>query len=145
MPHLTQPISPGGPIVSLHLGASLQRQTAIKAAGQPIPPIVKVNALIDTGASGTVIEEKVLHQLGLTPTGAINIFTPSTKGTPVTCMTYDVFLGLYHPTFSLLNGNFPVVASDFSGQSIQALIGRDLLKQCVLIYNGDNNTFTLGF
>lgn len=145
MPHITLPLSPDGCTITLYLGVSAQRQAALKAANRAIPSIVRIVALIDTGASGTAIEEKILQQLGLTPTGTVNILTPSTAGNPVVCMSYDVMLGIYHPTFSLLNGNFPVIAANFTGQNIQALVGRDILKDCVLIYNGTNSTFTLGF
>ena len=37
----------------------------------------------------------------------------------------------------------PVIASDRSAQSIQALIGRDVLAESILIYNGIDRTFTL--
>ena len=43
---------------------------------------------------------------------------------------------------------FPTIAvtnSDLSIQGLQALIGRDILDRCILIYNGTQEFFTLAY
>jgi hypothetical protein len=38
-----------------------------------------------------------------------------------------------------------VIAAELSTQGIHALIGRDVLQDCILIYNGASGDFTLAF
>ncbi len=101
--------------------------------------------ILDTGATATVVDEKVLQRLGLTPTGIMQILTPSTKGVPHSCATYDVMLGIYHAQHPMIENTFPVIGSDFSGQSIQGLVGCDFLSRCLMVYDGVAKTFTLAF
>lgn len=145
MPHLTLPLTAIGCGLDVQVGISEPRRLALQAAGRPIPPHARVEMIIDTGASCTVIEESVLQSLGLTPTGTTQILTPSTQGTPMSCPIYDVLLGVHHAKYSLMLGTVPVVASDFRGQGIQGLIGRDVLQECLFVYDGAAGTFTLAF
>ena len=39
----------------------------------------------------------------------------------------------------------PVIASVLSVQGIEALVGRDILDRCLLIYNGSEGRFTFAF
>ena len=148
MPILTQPIHPDGAIVSLGVVVSGPRMAALKAAGVAIPDPVLGRALLDTGASATVIDLTVVAKLRLVPTGAVPVHTPSTGGTPAVCEQYDVGLALIlgsgqiHMVPALV---VPVIAVDLSSQGIQALIGRDVLREAVFVYNGDAGTFTLAF
>ena len=148
MPILTLPVRPDGAIVSIGIVLSGPRMAAMKVAGVAIPPPAMCSALLDTGASTTVIDLTVVVKLGLTPTGTVSVHTPSTGGTPAVCAQYDVGLALIlgsgqiHVLPSLV---IPVIAVDLSSQGIQALIGRDVLREGVFIYNGDAGTFTLAF
>ena len=46
---------------------------------------------------------------------------------------------------TLLSQTLPVIASElFAAQGFHALIGRDILSQCVFMYNG-NGFFTLAY
>jgi len=101
--------------------------------------------MIDTGASGTAIDENAIKPLGLTPTGSTQIHTPSTRGTAATCPTYDVAVGIYHSVSPLLIATVPVIASDFTGMGFDALVGRDVLQRCLFLYDGVAGTFTIGF
>jgi predicted aspartyl protease len=145
MPHLTNPFSAGCPIIELYVTVSAYRQTALIAANQPVPPWQTARAVIDTGASGTCIDPGILKPLNLTPTGTIAIQTPSTSGSTHQCLQYDVMLGIYHSTSSKILGTVPVIATDLASQGIQALIGRDVLSSCLLIYDGIAETFSLAF
>jgi len=103
---------------------------------------------VDTGASFTSIEPSVLQLLELSPTGTIDIVTPSTGQNVHTTETYDVNFVIYagpgDPPLSM--PNLRVAACElFSRQGIHALIGRDVLKQCILVYNGDFDVFSLAF
>jgi len=45
----------------------------------------------------------------------------------------------------LIFQTIPVIASELAIQGIDALIGRDILDQCLFAYNGSAKTFTLAF
>lgn len=149
MPHFTLNIEPNGPIVNAGVSVSEGRRAALIAAGQPVPVMRTIRALVDTGASFTSIEPSVLQALNLTPTGTIEIVTPSTGNQTHTTETYDIDLtiGGANPTdIPLLITNLRISASElYLHQGIHALIGRDVLKRCFLVYNGSVNLFSLCF
>jgi len=56
-----------------------------------------------------------------------------------------VALGIHHPKDSMMLLTVPVIATELTSQGISALIGRDVLASCLLIYDGISGTFTLAF
>jgi hypothetical protein len=145
MPHLTVAFSATGPVIDLYVGVSAQRREAIIKAGQVVPPFEIARALIDTGASGTCVDPAILGPLGLTPTGSISIHTPTTAGMPISCDQFDVALGIDHPKNPMVLLTVPVISTALAAQGIQALIGRDVLQNCLLIYDGAAGNLTLAF
>ncbi|MFL5244532.1 MAG: retropepsin-like aspartic protease [Gemmataceae bacterium] len=147
MPFINGLITADGPIIEIFIGPSTPRAAALKAAGQQAPNPVPARALIDTGASGTVIDKRVIQKLGLAPTGSVAMHTPSTGSAPQICYQYDVAIWFIQPQmqprFHLMSMTIPVIESDFSAHSIQALVGRDLLSRCMLFYNGSTSTFAV--
>lgn len=89
----------------------------------------------------------VFQTLGLQPTGSTPMLTPSTGQTPVDADTYDVGILIPNaPHQGLIIHNMPVAASElFQAQGFHALIGRDVLQRCVLIYNGAAGIFTIAY
>lgn len=145
MPQLTLQIAAGGPLVDIAVAVSDERREALVKAGQPVPNPVLIRALIDTGASCTCIDPSVLQHLGLTPTGSTPIHTPSTGTGTHNADQYDVNIVLRHPELSLTLGTIPVIEAHLVMQGIQALLGRDVLASCLLVYNGELGFFTLSF
>lgn len=99
-------------------------------------------AMVDTGASGTVIAPSVLAQLGVQPVGATSMSTPSTTA-PVQARLFNVDLTFL--TNSVMVPGVVAIEAPLGGQHIQCLIGRDILQHGVLIYIGYVNQFTLSF
>jgi aspartyl protease len=145
MPHLTLPLSPEGCVVGLYVGVSAPRAEALAKASLPVPQAVQMRALIDTGATGTVIHAPLVKPLGLTPTGTVPVHTPSTAGKALPCLQYDVLLAIFHPKGSLVLGTMPVIAADLTGTGTEGLIGRDVLGGCLFIYDGVASQFSLAF
>ncbi len=97
--------------------------------------------MIDTGASCSMIDEGVAKALGLVNHGKDRVLTPSGERE---CFTYDINMVFIRNgrTFN----NIRVVESDFKEkQGIDGLIGRDVLKDSLLVYQGMANQFTLAF
>lgn len=149
MPHFTLTIDAAGPVVNAGVSVSEGRKGALLAQNLLVPGMRIIRALVDTGASFTSIEPGVLAALNLTPTGTIDIVTPSTGSGVHTADTYDIdFLigGAAASDTPLSIPNLRVAASElFLKQGIHALIGRDVLQRCILVYNGSVNTFSLCF
>jgi hypothetical protein len=127
---------------------SQSRRQALIAAGQPIPDPQYITALLDTGASISAIDPIALTALGLSPTGEIEIHTPSTNGTPATADTYDVSIGILagrEGDAPFISDTVQVTSSGLSGLGIQALIGTDILRKCIFCYNGADQCFTLAY
>jgi hypothetical protein len=78
-------------------------------------------------------------RLGLTPVGVVPISTPSSIDVP--CLLFQMrFLLPSRVTFVSTVAEVPL-----QGQSIECLIGRDILSRGLLVYNGTANTFILSF
>jgi hypothetical protein len=148
MPSIDLAITPGGPHVTVAIALSAPHRDALIAAGKTPPNPVLGTFLIDTGASGTVIDPQFMAPLGLTPKGAVMVQTPSTNGLPVACPTYDVMLIILsgNPAVSpFLVDALPVMEASLRSQGIDGLIGRDVLAKCVLIYNGISGNYVLSY
>lgn len=148
MPHFTLQIEPGGPFLYAFVRVSQPKAAALTSAGQAVPSPVPIRGLVDTGASSTCIDPSVLSSLNLSPIGTVSVNTPTTGATPHDADQYDVGLVIPATTgaLPLVIPAMPVVCSELLvGQGFHALIGRDILGQCVLVYNGATKVFTLAF
>lgn len=83
---------------------------------------IPVKAQWDTGATGTCISKEVVTQLGLQPTGMINVQTPSGIGT---MNKYMVNLILNNEVKIM---NLVVMDSEIGNQGIDVLIGMDIIS-----------------
>ena len=149
LPFFSLQITAAGPVLIAYVGVSHARSAAIRAAGQQVPQAQQISALVDTGASGTCIEPSVLRALGVSPTGMVPINTPSTGNTPHTAYQYDVSIlvpGASNAHPPLIVENLPVIEAQLiHAQGFHALIGRDVLSQCLLNYDGQAGFFTLAY
>lgn len=136
-------MNPDGPIVQLVVGVSMPRMVALQAAQLPTPQPRQIFGLIDTGASCTAIDSPIIRSLGINPTGTTQILTPSTGGVPHQCDQYDVGIAIVMQQLHFMRVTLAVIESDLSNQPIDALIGRDLLSQCMMIYNGPDGYISL--
>ena len=145
MPSFTlnlQDLATMGPIVEVIFAPTQAAVQAIQNAKQPIPPPIKAVAMVDTGATSTVITPQIAQHLGLQPVGQISMVTPTTNN-PIVSNQYAV--DLHFPINGVQVRNIIVTEAGLIGQHIQCLIGRDVLRHGVLVYIGYNNQFTLSF
>jgi len=147
MPHFTLPILPNGPLLDAFVGVSDARRTTLLSLNQTVPNPFQIRALVDTGASGTCVDPIVMVSLGLTPKGQVQMCTPSTGSTPHVADQYDV--SIFIPCASsppFVRKTVGVACVELlASQGFHALIGRDVLRSCLLTYNGATASFTLAY
>ena len=130
-----------GPTISVIVRPSTAFLSAQKEQGREIEEVPSFRALmlVDTGASGSAVDQEAIAMLGLQPTGAIAIATPSHDHHDV--LTYDIDLIIEQNQFHI--PDVPVFATGLKNQGIHGLIGRDVLRHMLLVYNGYSGDFTL--
>lgn len=108
-------------------------------SGAALPSPISAVAMIDTGATSSVMRQGLAAQLGLNPIGVTYINTPSS--TTIAC--YEYLVRLAFPNNVLVETT--VLEAPLQGQHIQCLIGRDVLAHAVLVSIGYGNLFSLRF
>jgi hypothetical protein len=110
---------------------------------QIVPPPARGRALIDTGATLSAVDEAVMIGLGVPVVGQIR---SGTVGGQHTMNQYPARF-----TFNNIGGislsfeSTRATGVRLAGQGFVALVGRDVLANMVLIYNGPMGTVTLTF
>lgn len=125
-----------GPRLPAKLWISSALELVLETAKRPLPDQIDCKALIDTGAESTFIRKGLADQLGLNPVGVIKARTANSYEM---CPIYSVQLILPNGSTADLKQAIEMPLHD----SVDILIGRDILKDTVLIYQGPRNQFTL--
>jgi hypothetical protein len=108
-----------------------------------VPTSMRARIQVDTGASHTVIDTAIIQALGLTPTSVQSVQTASTAGVPQQVPQYDVSLAMPMRPSPRVFAAVPVFAMNLRPQSIEGLLGRDILADCLLTYSGPDQFFLL--
>ena len=140
MPRLKQAsprLKRDGAIIEVQVEPVLAAQEVMQADGDEIIS-VPVRALIDTGASGTLIQTSAIRRLGLEQIGTVLLTTPSTTK-PLVRYQYRVRIVLSKTMAFETN----VIEGALVGQDIECLIGRDILHEVVFTYDGPNSRFSI--
>lgn len=147
MPHFTLPTVLDGPIVDAVIDVSANRANALRTSGVEAPQKQTVRLLVDTGASGSSLDPSILRALRIQPTGIIQVHTSTTGGRAAMCNQYDVSLRIPSAAgapFAI--ENLAVSEHDFlTAHNIHGLLGRDVLRYCIFMYNGQTKQFTLAY
>ena len=103
-----------------------------------VPPSVKATAMIDTGASDTTIGPSIIERLELTPEKHLK--KSNTASGVKETKVYRICVGFkdFTAKFGVYSLGQPINEED-----IQVLIGRDILQNGGLIYEGKNNFYRL--
>jgi len=149
VPTLKWPFTNGQPLIPARLRCSRYREETLKAAGLPVPEWVNTLLLVDTGASSTCVDPSFLQAIGVPPSGTVDMRTPSTGDGVHSCYQYDIQLAIssadsaFPPLYISL---LPVMGTSLLNQGIGGLLGRDVLRDCLLVSNPANfGYFTLSY
>ena len=128
-----------GPNIEVILAPLEAQLKSIADHGGTTPQPVSGHALIDTGASTTCVDAETAQRAGmaLVTTGRIMSATHTNELVPV-------FAGrLTVAQASITVNSTRAFGLNLKDQGLVALIGRDLLANCVLVYNGLDGSFSL--
>jgi hypothetical protein len=146
MRHLKTQLEAGGAFVTVTVAISIQRWHALNKENLPIPEDVTAKALLDTGASVTMVDKHIIDRFGLSPKAQVSLHTPSTEGQPKSVSQFDLSLAVHGQNGEFnLSKTLSVLATSFEGLGFDVLIGRDILSQMLMIYDGVAEDFTLAF
>lgn len=140
MPHLqhkSQNLHLAGPIIEVIIVPPQPVIEDLKAKGLALPG-QKAIALIDTGATCTCIDKTIAQALKLVSHDIKRVQTAG--GEDMQCL-YDagVILPLAQKNIFVVQ----VLEAKLEKQPYKVLLGRDVLRNCTLVYNGWDNSYTL--
>jgi predicted aspartyl protease len=94
-------------------------------------PALQVSALIDTGATESCIDEQLAQRLQLP------LIDQERRSGIGGTITLNIYLGyIVIPAIARVYGRFTGVHLQAGGQTHQALIGRTLLRDTLMVYDG---------
>ena len=128
-----------GPRLQLTLAPLEEHAKALADRGKTVPQPVSGQALIGTGASSTCIDREAAERAGLAivDSGPMTSATHEREIVPIYSGKLDI-AGL--PTNIVTHRAYGV---NLNTQGLIALIGRDALQSCILIYNGPDGSYSL--
>ena len=147
MPHVavaSNELLQEGPLIDVSIGISKELERQLQERDELVPALINCKALIDTGAQSTVVKPHVVKALNLYPVGSINILTATQDNAE--CNQYSI--SLYIPTVErihVVKPNVTVVQAPLLRQSIDCLLGRDVLQTGQFIYSGITRSFTVSW
>jgi hypothetical protein len=132
-----------GPLIEIIVSPSRSFIEALRASDPAaiVASPLRATAMIDTGASGTVVNPRVVSTLGVRPIGTVPIHTPSTTE-PLDCEQFNIDISFPN---AVSFANAIVICAPLGMQNIDCLNGRDILENAVLTYIGYINQFTISF
>lgn len=138
MPMIRRGIDEFGPIVDLTVWVGEFQAAAIVKTGQKVLPPISIQALIDTGADCSAIDDTWARTLGLNSNGTKAIQSSAQGTTAIEAPIYEVkfsFGSLKAATRPEWH-EIQAVGVSLIARGCLALIGRDLLSTSLLIYDG---------
>lgn len=132
-----------GPLVNVEISIPTVLAQLYDQIKQPIPAPITGWAMLDTGAYRTSVDNTTIQSLKVSAVGRESTLTPSG---PKDQNTYPAHFKFPGTTIDLDFNE--ALGSDlqgqmFNGKPIIALVGRDILSECLFIYNGSSGMYTL--
>lgn len=156
MPILSVPHTTGtGLRVQVQITLGRPEILRLRRAARPIPQPVQVVALLDTGAERTCVDPSVVTRLNLPYSGVGLSNAPGVGagmavfGGAVGSASYEAGLVILNPILkppsNLVVPELIVDELPVRSMGIEAVIGRDVLARCVLVYDGPAGSATLAY
>jgi len=127
-----------GALIDLRIGNATLIANQMKSEGKQVPEPQAIVAMIDTGASISAIDSSVAASLGLQQTGSVQVGgVGGMSQQPV----FAASLEFAEPKIAY--DPLSLSGSSLGAPDFQMLIGRNILCQMILTYDGAQGRFTL--
>ena len=130
-----------GPRLPVEISLSGALASQYTKGHHKIPQPASGFALFDSGASSTCVDESILSQLGLMAQDTIDISTPSGRSKRSRYTAKVSFPGCPLPDIDPAI----VIGLELRNQGYIALLGRDLMRHMIMIYDGPGARVTFAF
>jgi len=137
--HKSPNLQLAGPIIQVIVIPPKPVIDALNAKGMEAPS-QRAIGLIDTGASCTCIDSTIAQSLNLIPRDTMKVQTAAGEDTQI---LYDAAIIL--PVLPGIAITVQVLEAKLEKQPYKVLVGRDVLKNCTLVYNGWENSYDLHY
>jgi hypothetical protein len=144
MPHATIDIVDNKCVVRAHVGIGPLWRGILTKVKQAVPQVEVLDAVIDTGAQRSVIDERIAKRVGLYPCGELPFCTPSSGNNQVMFPIYEMVFGLYEHRRNYWLAETFFLAAGPPMPGVGMLLGMDILSHCSLFVDGPSKRFTLG-
>jgi len=128
-----------GPVVQVSISLEQSLATQLVQQGKEVPQPVSGVALIDTGASGTCIDDEAAQQMQLPVIDVGFMWSASHAQTPSNIYPIQIEVTGFPIRFQSPR----TMGAALKEQGLLLLIGRDILRHCTLFYNGVTGQITL--
>lgn len=135
-----------GPLIPVSIGIPPALEEFCVQKGFEIPASIPGYALIDTGASASAIHEQIVLDLGVLPIDSIPTQTPHGAGRSFVYPAKVSFPALQIEDYRmdrLIGSELKWTTAD--GKEVIMLLGRDILKHFLMVYNGKFSDITLAW
>ena len=120
-----------GPVLHVAIGLTMEQKAQWRKEGKPVPDPVLGIALLDTGALSTAVDESVCKKLGLVCTGRSPMQHAGGVSDRARYAVATHFPGTELPSLQ----NAQAISADLNGRYL-LLVGRDLMRNMKIVYNG---------
>jgi hypothetical protein len=157
MPLFRVPLNiPDGAVVRVRVAIDRPTLIRLRGARQAVPQAVDVVALLDTGAECSCVDPSVaaraalpIYGFGFASAPGTSIKPPSGFGGVGVNTRHTAGLTLLHPSGAvgqhLVVPDVIIQALPLNNLGYDALIGRDVLASCVVVYDGPAGSVTLAY
>jgi predicted aspartyl protease len=125
-------LSARGPVIQITLGIAENFAQRLIEQNKPVPEPIAGWALIDTGASTTCVDDEAAAKLALPAIDKVKMASASHDSTDKNVYPVLIqFIGV-----PIKANAMRAIGASLASQGIIALLGRDLLQNFTLFYNG---------
>jgi len=130
-----------GPVFQVTLGLAENVAQQLIQQGVAVPEPIAGWALLDTGASSTCIDDSVAQKLKLPVINKVKMSSATHEA-----IDANVYPALISFTGTPIKMNaLTAIGANLVGQDLIALLGRDMLQNFTVFYNGAVGQITIAF
>ncbi len=134
------------PIIEVYLSTCEWERELFLAQGRTFPPSLLIQALVDTGASRSLVDLAILERLGVAPASEDVVLFTASGGGAQTRKAYMVDVALAGDRHGPIANDLLVLGAPVADDlRVDMLLGRDVLAACILTYDGIDRRFTLAY